>query len=81
MSFRGFGRTSQIRTGDLYYVNIDGCTNVRSSANTTGLHRESVVATTYDASEQTEPLLAIDCIRYLQKEIRDHFLAKLFADL
>ena len=26
-----FGRTSQIRTGDLYHVNIDGCTNVHSS--------------------------------------------------
>ena len=26
-----FRRTSQIRTGDLYHVNIDGCTNVHSS--------------------------------------------------
>ena len=56
-------------------------TQLRTDINTTGLHRESVVATTYDASEQAEPLLAIDCIRYLQKEIRDHFLAKLFVDL
>ena len=31
VSFLGFGRTSQIRTGDLYHVNIDGCTNVHSS--------------------------------------------------
>ena len=28
----GFGRTSQIRTRDLYHVNIDGCTNVHISA-------------------------------------------------
>ena len=31
MTYLNFGRTSQIRTGDLYHVNIDGCTNVHSS--------------------------------------------------
>ena len=31
MTYSDFGRTSQIRTGDLYHVNIDGCTNVHSS--------------------------------------------------
>ena len=31
MTFLNFGRTSHIRTGDLYHVNIGGCTNVHSS--------------------------------------------------
>ena len=33
-SYLNIGRTNQIRTGDLYHVNIDGCTNVHSSART-----------------------------------------------
>ena len=32
ITYLNFGRTSQIRTGDLYHVNIDGCTNVHSSS-------------------------------------------------